>query len=262
MRYDLIIIGTDLQIDTFKETFAGSNINIAVVGDLTEELQEYSNITCFKAPFELLDYRNRLFGCYLEGGIRLYSTTILVALGTKNLPLICKNKPVPNVYYNSKTYPKGSKDMQAIVLGGSQKCLRYALDISKKFRYVYVCSDSFELQGTEKQKARLEACKNVVVLPGTKLVNVVTKNGTLQTVELDTYSTITCSAIYADTPLMPNVKGVPNRFFQQTTEKFLLTSQTGESTLIPNLFATGTCCVEARDVKQIYNTVLSAAGGK
>jgi hypothetical protein len=61
---------------------------------------------------------------------------------------------------------------------------------------------------------------------------------------------------------MPNVKGIPNRFFQQTAEKFLLTSQTGESTLIPHLFATGTCCADALDVKQIYNTVLATAGGK
>lgn len=262
MRYDLIIIGTDLKVPIFTEIFKDCSARIAIIGEPPSAIKELKNIEVFTAPFELLDYRNRLFGCYLEGGIRLFSTTILVAMGTKNIPLLCKNKQVPNAYYDSKSLPKNHKESQAVILGSSQKCLRLALDLSKKFRYLYLCTETFDLQGTDKQKARLEACKNVVVLPGAKLLSVTTKNGTLQSIELDTYSTITCSAVYADTPTIPATRGIPVKFFNLSPDKFLITTPSGESTIIPSLFATGSCCAENNPAELVYKTILTTIGGK
>ena len=57
-------------------------------------MQDFLNVEYIKDEVALTDYKNRLFGCYLKSGSRLYATHLVFAVGQKYAPLTINNKKV------------------------------------------------------------------------------------------------------------------------------------------------------------------------
>ena len=87
---------------------------------------------------------------------------------------------------------------------------------------------------------KLAKVENLVVLPNTSIYKVVSTDGKIQKVELDNYSELQCSAIYAKTPAKIAVDFIPGNIIS-VEDGYLVVNHNCESTLIPKCFAAGAC---------------------
>ncbi len=266
-QFDLIIIGDSKEGNQLLTNIASANtgIKIAFISrDFKRKTShEFLSVDYIKEEVVFTDYKNRLFGCYLKSGLRLYATHLVFAVGQKYAPFMLENKKVPNVFNTAVDIPKEAKDLQAIVLGHTTEDIKLTLEVAKKYRHVYLCSKPIELEGTERQLKKLAEAKNVVVLPNTQLVGLSTQRGNLKTVELDNYSTITCSAIFVKTATKPDTSCVSKKLIKCDDLGYLETDRYAESTLVPKCFAIGTCAQRntKRTVANLTEKILNNFGG-
>ena len=136
--------------------------------------------------------------------------------------------------------------------------------MAKKYKQVYLCSESLVIEDiTTANKKRLAETKNIVVLPNTSVIKFQTSDGMLQKVELDNYSTITCSAIFVKTAARPETTFVSN-IIGKDTAGFLITTNQAQSLLVPKCFAIGNCaskCTQKMKTAMIETILNDFNGG-
>jgi thioredoxin reductase len=221
---------------------------------------DFLNVEYIKDTVTLVDYKNRLFGCYLSNGDRLYSTHLIVASGLKYEPLVLNNKPVPNVFNSTADIPKYAKNQPAVVVGKHNSDAKFAIDVAKKHKYVYLCTEGLTLENiTPANVKKLAATENIIVLPNARLRKLITTDGMLEAVELDNYSTIKCSAIFVKTATMPETAFLPANIIKKTSDGFLETTKGAESALVPKCFALGNCAIKSTKsmLQSVVTTVLN-----
>jgi thioredoxin reductase len=260
-QFDIIIIGDSKDgNEAVKQLAKCASIKIAFVSDTFKSTttRDFINVEYIKDRAVFIDYKNRLFGCYLKSGDRLYCTHLIVAAGLQYEPLIVNHKIVPNVFNTAADIGKLAKNQQAVVLGNTDIEAKLALTIAKKYKYVYLCSDTIDLKTTEATAKKLAIAKNIVVLLNTSVMNVTTSNGELKSVELDNYATVTCSAIFVKTVAKPDTDFISTKFIEKDTYGYLKTTANLESQLIPKCFATGSCtCKNNKKMTQaMIDTIL------
>lgn len=260
-QVDLIIIGDSKQGNKALKELASYKKSIKVAFISREFKQattfDFLNVEYICQEVLFIDYKNRLFGCHLANGDRVYSTHIIIASGLKYEPLKVNHKVVPGVLNTLAELPKHSKDLPAIVIGNNKEDAKFALEAAKKFKQVYFCTKEFEIDNlTANTKEKLQNTKNLLSLPNTLINKVTTENGQLKTVELTNYSTVTCSAICIKTKATPEVSFVPNNLIKRTINNFLETDNKCESTIVPKLFTIGTCC--AKCTKQMFINMINS----
>jgi hypothetical protein len=101
-QYDLIIIGDSKEGNQLVKSIATANLNIKIAF-ISREFKsattpDFLNVEYIKDEVILTDYKNRLFGCYLKSGSRLYATHLVFAVGEKYAAFTINNKKVPNVF--------------------------------------------------------------------------------------------------------------------------------------------------------------------
>jgi thioredoxin reductase len=221
---------------------------------------DYLNVEYFKDEVIFTDYKNRLFGCYLKNGDRIYGTHLIIASGLTYSPFTINNKPVLNVYHTTDDIPKTAKNLPAVVIGNKNSDIKFALDVAKKYKQVYLCVKdmSFDNIASANNK-KLEKVKNLLILPNTSILKAISKDGALQKVELDNYSTLSCSAIYVKTDATPATAFVSDRLVKKDEAGYLLTNDKAESTLVPKCFAIGNCAKKyTKAIKQLLiETILN-----
>ena len=108
-QYDLIIIGDSKEGNQLVKNIADANINIKIAfisrEFKTATTPDFLNVEYLKDEVVLTDYKNRLFGCYLKSGTRLYATHLVFAVGQKYAPFMINNKKVPNVFNSTLPCP-------------------------------------------------------------------------------------------------------------------------------------------------------------
>lgn len=270
-QYDVIIIGDSKEGNKLLSSIASANINIKIAFISREFKMKtypiYTNVEYIKDEVLLADYRNRLFGCYLKSGARIYSTHLIFAVGQKYEPFYINDKKVPNVFHTPVDIPKEAKDLPAIVVGSDNEAVGLAVEVAKKYKYVYLCSPTFEISCTEAMQKKLTKKQDnkLVVLPNTHIIKVNISENTLKSVELDNYSTITCSAIYVKTRVSPDTSCVTARagLIKTNEDGYLETDNKLESTLVPKCYAIGSCAQKCtkKMMSELVEAILNDFGG-
>ena len=204
---------------------------------------DYLNVEYFRNEVTFTDYKNRLFCCYLNSGRRIYATHLIIASGLAYSPLmLTANRQAVGVYNNADDIPKAAKNQPAVVICNQNSDVKFALEVAKKYKQVYLCVKNISIQDiTEANIKKLEKAENIVVLPNTAVIKTISKDGVLLKVELNNYSTINCSAIYAKTDSTPDVDFVSDKLIQKTDTGYLVTNEKAESTIVPKFFVAGNC---------------------
>ena len=251
-QFDIIVIGDSKNGNSTIKQLALNNckLKIAFISRNFKHstTHDFLNVEYLKDEVIFTDYKNRLFGCYLKSGNRCYCTHIIFATGIKYAPLILKNKPLPESFVNLNEIPKAAKMQSAVVFGNTDAAVKLALKVAKKYKLVYLCSKTIELElkASATLQKKLEAATNIAVLPNTSLLKVTTfTDGTLKTIELDNYSTITCSAIFAVTDAIPETQEISIKLIQKNELGYLITTSSCESNLVPKCYAIGNCAVKS-----------------
>ena len=203
---------------------------------------DFLNVEYLKEEVIFTNYKNRLFGCFLRNGDRVYSTHLIIATGLAYAPLVLNNEVVPCVFNSLTEIPKTAKNQPAIVIGQQNSDVKFALDVAKKYKQVYFCTDKLTIDNiTAANEKKLAEAENIVVLPNTSLLKAIVSDGLLQEVELDNYSTLTCSAIYVKTEATPEVTFISDKLIKKTISGHLEVSDVAESSIIPKCYAIGNC---------------------
>ena len=245
-QVDVIIIGDSKQghelldkIASIKPTIKVAFISQAFKSTTTHD---YLNVEYFKDEVVHVGYKYRLFGCYLANNDHIYGTHLIVASGLSYEPFVLNNEPVPCVFNNSYDIPKMAKNQPAIVIGDQTADANLAIELSKKYKQVYLCTNDLNfVKASSAVAKKLAKIENLVVLPNTAIRKVIVEDGVLQKVELDNYSVINCSAIYVKTASKPAVSFIPDRLIKKDELGYLVVLDNAESEIVPRCFAIGSC---------------------
>jgi thioredoxin reductase len=247
-QVDVMIIGDSKVGHEILDKIASSkpSIKVAFISKAFKSTttHDYLNVEYFRDEVVFTDYKNRLFGCYLKKGTRIYGTHLIIASGVDYEPLILANgKPASaGVYSSIDDVPKNSKSQPAVVVCSTNADVKFAIDVAKKYKQVYLCVKDSTIEGlTEANAKKLDTAENIVVLQNTSVLKTISKDGVLLKVELDNYSTLNCSAIYTKTDAIPVTSFVSDKLIQKTENGYLAANENAESTIVPKLFAAGNC---------------------
>lgn len=245
-QVDVIIIGDSKSGHDILDQIASNKptIKLAFISKAFKSFttHDYLNVEYFKNEVTFTDYKNRLFGCYLKDGTRIYGTHLIIASGLTYNPFILNNKVVPNVFNTVDDIPRTAKNQPAVVICDNNSDVKFALDVAKKYKHVYLCTKNSTINGiTAANDKKLASTENLIVLPNTSLTKAIVKENILQKVELDNYSTLNCVAIYVKTPAKPEVDFVSNKLITSDENGYFITSENAESTIVPKCFAVGNC---------------------
>jgi len=262
-QVDVIIIGDSKVGHEILDKVASSKptIKIIFVSDIFKSYttHDYINVEYIKGKVVFTDYKNRLFGVYLKDGSRLYSTHLVIASGVAYAPFTVGTRVIPQVFNNVDDIPKVSKNQPAVVICNQNSEVKFAIDVAKKYKQVYLCTKDITINNiTEANLKKLAGTENLVVLPNTSVIKVIIKENMLQKVELDNYSTLNCSAIFVKTAATPDVDFITEKLIKRDEFGYLITSHAAESTLVPKCFAVGNCAQKCTKtmMQELVETIL------
>ena len=261
-KFDIIIIGDSLAgYKCLKKlTASNSKIKIAYISRNFKErtAKNFINVTYIENEVLLVDYKNRLFGVYLDDNSRCFSTHLVVASGLAYDPFIISGKVVPNVYNTIDDIPRYSKLLPAIVLCETDTDIKFAMNIAKKYKYVYACLKDFKIKITPAMQKHLSTLDNLLIMPNSTITRFFTKDGKLDKVELSTFSQVICSSIYVKTKSSPETSFIPANIFNKDGDNLLIVDDLLQSTLVPKSFAVGNCTARhsVKAVQNMINTIL------
>ena len=150
-----------------------------------------------------------------------------------------KNK---NICYNPRDITISAKNKPAVVYGNNADAVNFALTMSRKFKYVYLCSETFDLKCDIKLLKKLNDTANIVHLPNCHIASCKNdKDGNLTEIALDTYDTIKCAALVLALGRIPDVNGIDLRMIELDEDKYVKINTQHQTTITPNIYAIGEC---------------------
>jgi len=245
-QVDVIIIGDSKSGHEMLDKLASSKpkVRFAFVSQTFKSTttHDYNSVKYFRDEVVYTSYRHRLFSCYLKNGDIIFGTHMIIASGINYEPLMLNNELVPCVFNTLDDLPKTAKDQPAVVVANQVSDFKFALDVAKKYKQVYLCTGNISLgEITEATNKKLTKIDNLVVLPNTSIQKAISENKALKKIELDNYSTVNCSAIFVKTATKPATDFIPKKLMLRDNLGYLTVSDTSESTLVPKCFAIGNC---------------------
>ena len=244
-RVDVIIIGDSTSGHSLLDKIASSNSSIKIAFISSEfkstTKHEHVNVKHFKDAVEYISYRHRLFCCYLKNGDNVFGTHVIAAPGLKYEPLVLNDNKVLTVRNSIDDVQKTAKDQNALVVGDNDIDIKLAIDVAKKFKHVYMCTKAVDInENLSAQTAKkLDKTENISVITNASIKKVVCEQE-VKHVELDNYTEIDCSAIFAKTNSKPAIEFIPKKILS-VENGYPLTTDSCESTMIPKFFVTGSC---------------------
>ena len=214
-QVDIVIVGDSVDGRDIVKNIAANKptIKVAFISREFKSIttRDYLNVEYIKDEVIFTDYKNRLFGCYLKSGDRVYCTHLIIASGLAYEPLMINHKQVPCVFNNTDDISKNAKNLQAVVLGQQDTDVKFAVALAKKYKYIYFCMESMNPGITDKNIQKLINIENLVILPNATINKFTTIDDKLSSVELSNYSTLTCSAIFVKTKATPETSFVSDK---------------------------------------------------
>ena len=260
-RVDVIVVGDSKSGHEILDKIASSKLTtkVAFISQAFKSTttHDHVNVEYFRQEVEYISYRHRLFCCYLKNGDNVFSTHLIIASGLNYEPLIINNEQIPCVFNTLDDIPKVAKDQPALVLCNQDSDAKFAIEVAKKYKQVYLCTPAVDLDKsiTTATAKKLSKVENLVVLPNTTIKRVLIDKGLLQKVELDNYSEVNCAAIYAKTASKPAIDFIPKKILI-TENGFPVVTDQCESTLVPKCYIIGNCL--KKYTKAMEQTVVEA----
>lgn len=239
--YDVIVIGASEEGISFCEQLLAKTVglNVALVSrNFNRPIDDAVGLTKITGEVIFSSYNRGMIGLTLHDRTQVFGVNVVVAVGTKPVKSNLKNS---NIRYNLLDV-KASKTAPVVVAGNNNLAVSYALALSKKFKYVYLCSNSLELDCDTKYIKKLENVANIVHLPNCNVIGCKNdKNGSLAEVQLDTYSSIRCSALIMSLGRVPDSSGLSKRMIETDANGYIVTKGFNVTTVVPSIYAIGTC---------------------
>lgn len=238
--YDVMVIGaSDEGINFCKQLLAKTTgVKVALISRSFNRPVEIEGLTKINQEVIFSSYNRGLIGLTLADRSQIFGINVIIAVGTKPIKSGLKNC---NIRYNLNEI-KAAKNSPAVVVGNNTLAATYALMMAKKFKYVYLCSNSVELECEPKYIKKLENTANIVHLPNCNVISCKNdKDGNLTEVQLDTYSTIRCSVLVMSLGRVPDNSGLSKRMIETDSEGYIITKEFNQTTVLPSIYAIGTC---------------------
>ena len=238
--YDVIIIGASEEGISFCDQLLKktTGLKVALVSRNFNRPVDFEGVTKVTGEVIFSSYNRGMIGLTLANRTQLFGVNVVVAVGTKPIKSSLKNN---NIRYNLAGL-KASKSTPAVVVGNDNLAVNYALTLSKKFKYVYLCSNTVELQCDSKYLKKLENIANIVHLPNCNIIGCKNdKDGNLTEVQLDTYSSIRCTALVMSLGRAPDNSGLSKRMIETDEKGYIITKGFNTTTIVPRIYAIGTC---------------------
>lgn len=188
----------------------------------------------------------------------------------KNLVIATGSSPIKttafknvNVCYNPRDLETLPKNRSAVVYGANADAVKYALAMSKRFKYVYLCSHEMKLGCDAKMSKKLNDTANVVHLPNCSITACKNnKEGKLCEVMLDTYDSINCSALVLALGKTPDVNGIDQKMVELDQDRSIKINTQHQTTRVHNIYAIGECAKHntKRSITTVGNCLIR--GGK
>lgn len=266
-RFDIVIIGDSKDGNSAVKRLAAASATLKIAfisyNFKCTTTRDFLNVEYIADNVVFIDYKNRLFGCYLQSGDAIFCTHLIIASGIKYAPFLVNGKEVPNVLNTAEYVDRSVKHLPAAVIGNSNADAKFALAVSKKYKHVYLCSDTISLSTTESTNKKLMAAKNIVILPNARVIKVTKTEKDLLSVELDNYSTVTCANIFIKTPTTPDTDFVPEKLVSKTLTGHLEVDTVLQSLVVPKCYAIGNCASKCTNKmkESMFNNILKDFGG-
>lgn len=245
---DVIIIGASREGVTVATQLAQKdpNINIVIVSKdfkhWTAKYPQLDNIHRIEQEAIYTSFNRGLYGVYLKDNTKIFSCNLIIATGTKPTPIKIKNKVISDFYTRVTDAPKAGADEQAVVIGHNEAAVKLAMSASRKYRYVYLCSEAVRLECSETLKDKFSKIKNIALLPGCRITNFSNnKEGHLKDITLDTYATVRCDVVFMDGPREPDIYYLSTKFVALDENKAIVTGEFNNSVRIPGIYVVGAC---------------------
>lgn len=245
---DVIIVGASKEGIATAVQLAqkDSNINIVIVSkDFEQWTAKYpllENIHRIRQEAIYTSFNRGLYGVYLKDNTKIFSCNLIIATGTKPTPIKIKNRIISDFYTRVTDAPKAGADEQAVVIGHDDTAVKLATSASRKYRYVYLCSEAVRLECSAALKEKFSKVKNIALLPGCKITNFSTnKEGHLKDITLDTYATVRCDVVFMDGPREPDIYYLSTKFVTLDENKAIITGEFNNSIRIPGIYVVGAC---------------------
>ena len=238
--YDVIIIGaSDEGISFCKHLLANTTgVKVALVSRNFNRPVEIEGLIKINKEVIFSSYNQGLIGLTLADRTQIFGINVVIAVGTKPIKSNLKNN---NIRYNI-TDLKAAKNSPAVVVGNDNLAVDFAITMSKKFKYVYLCSNTIELECDNKHLKKLENIANIVHLPNCNVISCKNdKNGNLTEVQLDSYSSIRCSTLVMSLGRTPDNSGLSKRMIEVDSNGYIITKEFNVTTVVPKIYAIGTC---------------------
>ena len=240
--YDIIVVGASAEGVAFCEKLLSKTkeVKVALISKHFKHLtkQNLEGIDLIEQEVVHSNYRHGLLIVSLADSTNICGKTVIIATGSKPIKSTLKSA---NIYYNISDL-KPNKNGQAVIWGNDALAVKYALKLSKKFKYVYLCNNSLILNCDTKLITKIENTANIVHLPNCNIIACKNnKEGNLVEVQLDTYSSIKCSALVMSLGRSPENPGISKKMVELDVDGFVKTKAFNETTKVPNIFAIGEC---------------------
>ena len=241
--FDVVIVGASAEGIALCEYLIAKNsaLKIALVSSNFSNCkprQTLEGILKVEHTVIYSSYVHGLIGFELEDGSKIFGLNAVITTGSKPIKL---NFNTPNIYYKTADVKRATKNNQTVIVGNTTKAIHAAFWAAKKFKYVYLCSSTFELNGSKEELKKLHSIDNIVHLPNCQIIDVKNNRyGNLVELTLSTYDTIRCNSIIAITDRLPDVPQL-NPAMITLDEGYIDVNHLGETAKIPKLFALGAC---------------------
>jgi thioredoxin reductase len=238
--YDVIVIGASEEGISFCEQLLAKTVGlkVALVSRNFNRPVEIAGLTKITGEVIFSSYNRGMIGLTLHDRTQVFGINVVIAVGTKPIKSSLKNS---TIQYNL-TDLKTSKSSPAVVVGNDNLAVNYALTMAKKFKYVYLCSNTIELDCNNKYLKKLENVANIVHLPNCNVIGCKNdKDGNLVEIQLDTYSAIRCSALVMSLGRIPDSSGLSKRMIEVDADGYIITKEFNTTTIVPKIYAIGTC---------------------
>ena len=228
--YDVIIIGASkegLSLCSYLNS-KNNNFKVAIIDTCTvNKTSKYNNIKAdwFMNYSIYCNYYQGIYTITLNNKKLILGKAVVIANGTSPI----QNEKLTNagIIYNLQDLKKTSKKKQLVIVGTKLDSVNIETDVLK---------DNPELQ----QKVITTA--NIAYLPFCKIVSYkVNKNKVLQSVTLDTYTTIHCSDLIGAYGRKGAPSGIPSALLPTDKDGFAIVDSNNRTTKLSTLFAIGSC---------------------
>lgn len=265
--YDVIIIGASKEginaYNSLKRSAPEKSV-VVISREFSNVTARNSVLTADRVEKEVVYTSDRrgIMIAICQDDTRICGLCLIIATGTKPKKFSFKTN---NVYYDVKEVKSRAKVSPILLVGQDDKAVRSAIELAGKFRKVYMCLETLELQCSDELKAKISELDNIAILPLCKVKNLINdKNGNLMKVQLSTLDEIECKYLFCSLGQVPDLKGIGEQMITTDKEGYIKINDDFETEVVPGVYAVGRCTtksVQPRDASRLIAAYRKRFGG-